>query len=40
MQEWYFLTKNVLTYCEKKTVLMIEKNLQSVLDHWNNLFKQ
>ena len=23
---WYFVTKIVLTYCEKKNVLLIEKN--------------
>ena len=26
MKEWYFVTKIVLTYCEKKNVLVIEKN--------------
>ena len=25
-QKWYFVTKIVLTYCEKKKVLVIEKN--------------
>ena len=25
-QKWYFVTKIVLTYCEKKIVLVIEKN--------------
>ena len=25
-EEWYFVTKIVLTYCEKKIVLVIEKN--------------
>ena len=43
-------TKIVLTYCEKKIVLVIEKifwnsrlkaeNLQKFWDLWNNLFKQ
>ena len=46
---WYF-TKIVLTYCEKKIVLVMEKNfwnsrleaenLQNFWDHLNNLFKQ
>ena len=27
--QWYSVTKIVLTYCEKKIVLVIEKNLQS-----------
>ena len=46
----YFVTKIVLTYCEKKIVPVIEKNfwnsrlkaenLQNFWDHWNNLFKQ
>ena len=27
-KEWYFVTKIVLTYCEKKIVLVIEKNLK------------
>ena len=41
--EWYFITKIVLTYCEKKIVLVIEKffwnlrlkaeNLQNFWDH-------
>ena len=26
VKKWYFITKIVLTYCEKKNVLMIEKN--------------
>ena len=48
--QWYFVTKIVLTYCEKKIVLVIEKNfwnsrlkaknLQNFWDHQNNLFKQ
>ena len=25
-KDWYFVTKIVLTYCEKKNVLVIEKN--------------
>ena len=26
LRKWYFVTKIVLTYCEKKIVLVIEKN--------------
>ena len=46
----FLWTKIVLTYREKKNVLMIKKNvwnsrlktenLQNFWDHWNNLFKQ
>ena len=32
-QQWYFVTKIVLTYCEKKIVLVIEKNF------WNSRLK-
>ena len=49
-QKWYFVTKIVLTYCEKKIVLVIEnkfwksrlkaEELQNCWDHKNNLFKQ
>ena len=28
--KWYFVTKIVLTYCEKKNVLMVKKNF------WNS----
>ena len=48
--QYYFVTKIVLTYCEKKNVLVIEKNfwnsrlkaenLQNFWYHLNNLFKQ
>ena len=31
-EKWYFVTKIVLTYCEKKIVLVI-KNFQKFLDH-------
>ena len=33
MKKWYFISKIVLTYCEKKNVLMIEKNF------WNSRLK-
>ena len=48
--KWHFFTKIVLTCCEKKNVLVFEKNfwdsrlkaknLQNNWDHLNNLFKQ
>ena len=28
-EKWYFVTKIVLTYCEKKNVLVIEKNFEA-----------
>ena len=49
-KKWYFVTKIVLTFYEKKIVLVIEKNvwnsrlkaenLQTFWDPKNNLFKQ
>ena len=33
LKKWYFVTKVVLTYCEKKIVLVIEKNF------WNSRLK-
>ena len=32
-KQWYFVTKIVLTYCEKKNALVIEKNF------WNSRLK-
>ena len=50
VMDWYFVSNIVLTYCEKKNVLVIEKNfwnlrlkaenLQKKLDHQNILFEQ
>ena len=50
IEQWYFVTKIDLIYCEKKNVQLIKKNfwnwrleaknLQNVWDHNNNLFKQ
>ena len=41
-QKWYFVTKIVLTYCEKKNVLNSDQEnfLQNFLDDYNNLYEQ
>ena len=31
-RKWYFVTKTVLTYCEKKNVLVIKKNFLRSLE--------
>ena len=50
VEYWHFVSKIILTCCEKKIVLVIQKNfwnsrlkvenLQTYWDHWNNLLKQ
>ena len=48
IKQWYFFSKIVLIYWEKKIALFTKlwnsrlkaKNLQTFWNHWNNLFKQ